>query len=241
MAKNALELTLQGDVRKQGEQLQKAFLNTLGWKGIRKLEQFATVNAARALQRDVRDAAPDGPTGLMGKSVRGRRSRITRPGAIVGPVAGKKGAWYAWFVVKGVKPHSLKGGVAGKLGPKNHPGIPPNNFVIETVEANIQKATDAMAATIVLMLEDEAFRNMVVGLEVAYQGKKAAYWQSQKWGRHWKNADYMEGVASASSFTGKNRTEADWARLRKAASVQNIYKRRASGIMGVVPKMNGIR
>ena len=58
MAVNGLELEIQGDVRKQTDALQKVFLETLGWKGIRKLEQFATVNAARALAPYVRAAAP---------------------------------------------------------------------------------------------------------------------------------------------------------------------------------------
>ena len=58
MAVNGLELEIQGDVRRQTEALQKVFLESLGWKGVRKLEQFATVNAARALAPYVRDAAP---------------------------------------------------------------------------------------------------------------------------------------------------------------------------------------
>lgn len=106
MAVNGLELEIQGNVRQQTEALQKVFLETLGWKGIRKLEQFATVNAARALAPYVRDAAPT-DSKFLAKNVRGRRSRITRPGAIVGPVGGKKHAWYSWFVVKGTKPHTI--------------------------------------------------------------------------------------------------------------------------------------
>ena len=161
MAKAAVEIELQGNVRAEAEALQKAFLNSLGWKGVRKLEQFATVNAARALAKPVREKAPTDLGGLA-KSVRGRRSRITRPGAIVGPVAGKKYAWYAWFVVKGTKPHTIPRVTAANLFSDRkfieHPGTRGDNFVIEAVEANIQLAKDAMSKTIVLLLNDEAMR-----------------------------------------------------------------------------------
>lgn len=215
MAVNGLELEIQGDVRKQTEALQKVFLETLGWKGIRKLEQFATVNAARALAPYVKAAAPTDSKQLA-KSVRGRKSRITRPGAIVGPVGGKKGAWYGWLIVKGIRPHripKLTGGQqAGQavrstldrlgaghsiFGPTPgfmHPGVRGDNFVINTVAAKIQVGQDAMAATIVLLLNDEAKRNQVLGLEASYKNKTASRWQSEPWGRHWKDADYLESV-----------------------------------------------
>lgn len=215
MAVNGLEVQIQGDVRRQTEALQKVFLETLGWKGIRKLEQFATVNAARALAPYVKAAAPTDSKQLA-KAVRGRKSRITRPGAIVGPVGGKKGAWYGWLVVKGTREHripKLTGGQqAGQavnraldrigaghsiFGPTPgflHPGVRGNNFVIETVAAKIEVAKDAMAATIVLLLTDTAKRNQVLGLEASYKNKTAARWQREPWGRYWKNADYLESV-----------------------------------------------
>lgn len=215
MAVNGLELEIQGDVRKQTDALQKVFLETLGWKGIRKLEQFATVNAARALAPYVRAAAPTDSKALA-KAVRGRKSRITRPGAVVGPVGGRRGVWYGWLTVKGVKPHripKLTGGQqAGQavnaaldrlgaghsiFGPTPgflHPGTRGDNFVIETVAAKIQVGKDAMAATIVLLLNDEAKRNQVLGLETSYKNKTASRWQSEPWGRYWKDADYLETV-----------------------------------------------
>lgn len=215
MAVNGLELEIQGDVRKQTDALQKVLLETLGWKGIRKLEQFATVNAARALAPYVRAAAPTDSKALA-KAVRGRKSRITRPGAIVGPVGGKRGTWYGWLVVKGTKAHripKLTGGQqAGQavnrtldrlgaghsiFGPTPgflHPGTRGDNFVINTVAAKIQVGKDAMAATIVLLLNDTAKRNQVLGLEASYKNKTASRWQSEPWGRYWKDADYLETV-----------------------------------------------
>lgn len=215
MAINGLEVQIQGNVRKQTEALQKVFLETLGWKGIRKLEQFATVNAARALAPYVRAAAPE-HSKLMAKVIRGRKSRLTKPGAIVGPVGGRKGAWYSWFVVKGVNPHRIPKLTAGQkagaainarldrigaghsiFGPTPgflHPGTRGDNFVVKATAANINKAEDAMAATIVLLLTDTAKREQVLGLEASYKNKTASRWQAEPWGRHWKDADYLESV-----------------------------------------------
>jgi hypothetical protein len=215
VAVNGLELEIQGDVRKQTDALQKVFLETLGWKGIRKLEQFATVNAARAFAPHVRAAAPTDSKQLA-KSVRGRKSKITKPGAVVGPVGGRKGAYYAWMVVKGTSAHRIpkltggqRAGAAANaaldrlgaghsiFGPTPgflHPGVRGDNFVIETVAAKIQVGKDAMAATIVLLLNDTAKRNQVLGLEASYKNKTAARWQSEPWGRYWKDADYLETV-----------------------------------------------
>jgi hypothetical protein len=184
------------------------------------------------------------------QSVRGRRSRITRPGGIVGPVAGKKGAWYAWWTVKGTKPHSLKAKqsatrrvaetLSGITNPLNHPGTPGSNWVEATVVAYKEKALDAFGATVTLLMEDQAARNKVLGLEVAYANQSAAVWQSQPYMRHWKNAEYMEGVKSASSMSGKNRSESEWAQLGAASARLRTYKSRASGSLGVVPKIRGI-
>ena len=249
MAKGQVELELQGTIRRDAKALHDAFLNTLGYAGVRKLEQFATVNAARALAPYVREAAPK-DSGLVQQSVRGRRSRITRPGGIVGPVAGKKGAWYAWWTVKGTKPHSLKAKqsatrrvaetLSGVVNPLNHPGTPGSNWVEATVVAYKEKALDAFGATVVLLMRDEAARNKVLGLEVAYANQSAAVWQSQPYMRHWKNAEYMEGVKSASSMAGKNRSESEWAQLGAASARLRTYKSRASGSLGVVPKIRGI-
>jgi hypothetical protein len=51
-----------------------------------------------------------------------------------------------------------------------------------------------MSATIVLLLNDTAKRNQVLGLEASYKNKTASRWQSEPWGRYWKDADYLETV-----------------------------------------------
>lgn len=243
MAKSAVEIELRGNVRAEAEALQKAFLNTLGWKGVRKLEQFATVNAARALAPAVRAAAPKG-TGNLGKSVRGRRSRITRPGAIVGPVAGKKYAWYSWFVVKGTRPHTIPKVTVGNMFSDRkfieHPGTSGSNFVIEAVEANIQRAKDAMSATIVLLLNDEAKRAKVLGLEIEYANGTAAKWQGDPALRQWNKPDFV-GPLTPLQAEGKRRSDVDNKIRRIASSNRNARLREDAQVFGITPNMSNLR
>lgn len=204
MPKGFLEIELQGNIRQQTKALQDTLLNTLGWKGVRRLEQFALVTAARSVQDEVRAETPGGRNGRLGKAVRGRKSRLQYPGAIVGPVGGKKGAWFGWFVVKGTKPHMIPDDTVGRrlnilVGGKvvqrvKHPGARANNFVTPTVEKNIQQVQDAIGATIVMLIRDEAKRNKVLGLQEAYAGKSAAGWQTKSWAIDYKNPDKMEKV-----------------------------------------------
>jgi len=243
VAKAAVEIELQGNVRAEAEALQKAFLNSLGWKGVRKLEQFATVNAARALAKPVREKAPTDLGGLA-KSVRGRRSRITRPGAIVGPVGGKKYAWYSWFVVKGTKPHTIPKVTAANLFSDRkfieHPGTRGNNFVIEAVEANIQLAKDAMAKTIVLLLNDEAMRAKVLGLEIEYANGTATKFQQEQSLRQWNKPDFV-GPLTPLQAEGKRRAEANDKIKRIARSARNERLRADAAVFGIRPNMSNLR
>lgn len=244
MPKSALEIRMQGKVRAEAQALQDTFLNTLGWKGVRKLEQFATVNAARALAKPVRDGAPKG-SGLLAKSVRGRRSRITRPGAVVGPVMGKKHSWWAWFVVRGTKPHTIpKMTVGSVLRPNQrfiqHPGTRPDPFVDRAVMSNIGLGEDAFGATVVLLLNDEAKRNKVLGLEESYKNGTAAQWQSKPYMRHWKNADYIDPL-----WSGLKLPHDAPDRVKIIAAGRPIYdaynRQRGSAAYGVVPRVKTLR
>lgn len=243
MAKAAVEIELQGNVRAEAEALQKAFLNSLGWRGVRKLEQFATVNAARALAPKVRAAAPK-DTGQLGKSVRGRRSRITRPGAIVGPVAGKKHSWYAWFAVKGTKPHTIPKVTAKNLFSDRkfieHPGTRGSNFVIETVEANIQLAKDAMAKTIVLLLNDEAMRAKVLGLEIEYANGTAAKWQGDPALRQWNKPDFIGPLTPLQAEAKRRNQAADKVKAIASAGRLERFKQDAQ-VFGIRPNMSNLR
>ena len=243
MAKGTIEIELQGNVRAEAQALQNVFLNSLGWRGVRKLEQFATVNAARALAKPVREKAPKDLGGLA-KSVRGRRSRITRPGAIVGPVAGKKHAWYAWFVVKGVKPHTIPKVTAGNLFSDRkfieHPGTRGDNFVIDAVEANIQLAKDAMAKTIVLLINDEAMRNKVLGLEIEYANGTATKFQSEQALRQWNKPDFI-GPLTPLQAEGKRRSQAADKVKAIAASKRLERFKQDVQVFGISPNMSNLR
>jgi hypothetical protein len=238
-----VEIELQGNVRAEAQALQKVFLNSLGWRGVRKLEQFATVNAARALAPSVRAGAPKDLGGLA-KSVRGRRSRITRPGAIVGPVAGKKHAWYAWFAVKGTKPHTIPKVTAANLfsGHKfiEHPGTRGNNFVIEAVEANIQLAKDAMAKTIVLLINDEAMRNKVLGLEIEYANGTATKFQSEQALRQWNKPDFI-GPLTPLQAEGRRRNQASDKIKVLAANKRLAQFKQDAQVFGIKPNMSNLR
>ena len=243
MAVNGLELEIQGDVRRQTEALQKVFLESLGWKGVRKLEQFATVNAARALAPYVRDAAPTDSKGLA-KSVRGRRSKITRPGAVVGPVGGKKGAWYAWLVVKGTRPHTIPKITARNLFTTQkvieHPGTRGDNFVIKTVERKIKVGQDAMAKTIVLLMTDVAKRNKVLGLEIEYANGTATKFQQEEALKKWNKPDFV-GPLTPLQAEGKRRREAT-DKVKAIAHTARVRQLRADAqVFGISPNMSNLR
>lgn len=193
MPRSPLEITIQQDVvLREIKNLQDALGNAFHPRELDKMAQFATVNAARALQDSVRRESPD-RSGFMDKQVKGRRSRLTRPGAIVGPVGGKKGAWYAKFVVYGTKAHRIYGSVGGKadfLGASinkplkllsgqtvnavRHPGAQSNNFVVRASERNIDRATDAYVASMAKFMTDDHFRQKVVGLNAYYRSRYGA-------------------------------------------------------------------
>ena len=193
MPRSPLEITIQQDVvLREIKNLQDALGNAFHPRELDKMAQFATVNAARALQDSVRRESPD-RSGFMHKQVKGRRSRLTRPGAIVGPVGGKKGAWYAKFVVYGTKAHRIYGSVGGKadfLGASinkplkllsgqtvnavRHPGAQSNNFVVRASERNIDRATDAYVASMAKFMTDDHFRQKVVGLNAYYRSRYGA-------------------------------------------------------------------
>lgn len=193
MARSPLEISIKEDVvLREIRNLQQALGDAFNPRELDKMAQFATVNAARALQDSVRDESPD-LTGFMDKKVKGRRSRLTRPGAIVGPVGGKKGAWYAKFVVYGTRAHRIYGSVGGKadllgaainkplklisgqtVNAVRHPGAQSNNFVVRAAERNIDRATDAYTASMAKFMTDDHFRQKVVGLQATYRSKYGA-------------------------------------------------------------------
>jgi len=193
MPRSPLEITIQQDVvLREIRNLQAALGDAFNPRELDKMAQFATVNAARSVQADVRHESPD-RTGFMDKQVKARRSRLTRPGAIVGPVQGAAKAWYAKFVVHGTKPHRIYGGVGGRadfigaainkplklvsgqtVAAVRHPGAKSNDFVQRAAERNIAKITDAYTASMAKFMTDDHFRQKVIGLQAYYRSRYGA-------------------------------------------------------------------
>lgn len=248
MAKSQLEIEIKGNIKEQTIAMAKALNMSLGDQGFKKLEQFATVNAARALAKPVRQNAPAN-TGNTAKAVRGRRSRINRPGAIVGPVQGKRGAWWSWFIVKGVRPHTIPKLTASDIrdvvifGKERrvfeHPGVAGNDFVSQAVEANLNLAQDAFGATVIGLIDDAALRYKVMGWQVSYENGTAAQWQSKPYMRHWKNADYLEPIGQALKMPeGPDKVKA----IAHGLKLKDAYNaQRGSAAVGVVPRVKRLR
>jgi len=173
-----------GNAEDQIDRLRDRLGKAFSPRELRKFEQFAAVNAAKSVVKYVAAASPvgDGKKPTMAKLVTGRRSRWTTSGprAIVGPRQGKKGAWYAPFVVYGTKPHKIPAGKKFKvLGFRGittqsvqHTGTAPNNFVVRAANAHSGIMLDAFALTITKFINDVHFARKVVGLEARYKNKK---------------------------------------------------------------------
>jgi hypothetical protein len=233
----SLEIKMQGQIRAEAKALQDVFLKTLGWKGIRKLEQFAVVNAARAYAPYVRAAAPKDVGGLA-KSVRGRRSRYQRPGAIVGPTQGKKQAWYARFVIYGSKPHTIpKTNVVGQAINRRLDAAGAGYSVFD--QGKIQHP-GARGATVVLLLNDEAKRAKVLGLEIEYANGTAAKWQSHPALKHWNKPDYVGPLTPLQAFARSKREASDKVKAI-AASARVRQLRQDARVFGIRPNMSNLR
>ena len=244
----SLELEMQGQIRGQAEQLQKAFLNTLGWKGVRKLEQFATVNAARAWAKSVRAEAP-AKSGALAKTVRGRRSRYTRPGAVVGPTVGRKHAWWARFVIRGTKPHTIPTVTAGNLFSDRrfiqHPGTQGDPFVDRAIAKNYSVGANAFGATIVMLMTDEVKRAKVLGFEIEYANRTAAQWQgggeAREWISHWSDPDFIGPLTTTESYF-RSRIGVGSDKIKAiAASQRHLQLRQDAKVFGIKPNMNNLR
>jgi hypothetical protein len=121
-----------------------------------------------------------------------------------------------------------------------HPGTRGNNFVIEAVEANIQLAKDAMSKTIVLLLNDEAMRAKVLGLEIEYANGTATKFQTESALRQWNKPDFV-GPLTPLQAEGKRRVEANDKIKRIAASARNQRLRQDAAVFGIRPNMSNLR
>lgn len=143
-------------------------------KTLRSYQNRATLEAARALVKPMRAAAPNGGNGKpeLRAAVKARRAKRRGGGALVGVKRGKGGVWYGTFAVKAIPPHEIPSGKRFKflafrgIAAKHvqHPGKAANPFVNETGERESAAAEAAYAKTVIRLLNDKQFRKHVRGL-----------------------------------------------------------------------------
>jgi hypothetical protein len=121
-----------------------------------------------------------------------------------------------------------------------HPGTRGDNFVIDAVEANIQLAKDAMAKTIVLLINDEAMRNKVLGLEIEYANGTATKFQSEQALRQWNKPDFI-GPLTPLQAEGKRRSQAADKVKAIAASKRLERFKQDVQVFGISPNMSNLR
>jgi hypothetical protein len=134
----------------------------------------AALEAAKALVKPMRAAAPSGGNGKpeLRQAVKARRAKTKGGGALVGIKRGKGGVWYGTFAVKAIPPHQIPSGKRFKflsfrgINTKlvQHPGKKANPFVNETGDRESALAERAYAETVLKLLNDKQFEKNVRGL-----------------------------------------------------------------------------
>lgn len=150
---------LEGKFDKNYDQLRIGFLKGSNPSAFKRLGTFATLNAARTLQKPMRDKAPRGETGRLKKKVLARKARFNNPAAVVGIKGGRNGVFYGWLVVGGVgAQRTTKNGIFSVKGVKSRP------FVDQVVKqrSNINRAVESYSKTYAAFYNDEPFRNTIL-------------------------------------------------------------------------------
>jgi hypothetical protein len=152
-------LVLTGKFDKNYDQLRLGFLKGSNPSAFKRLNTFAVLNAARTLQKPMRDKAPRGETGNLRKKVLARKARFNNPAAVVGIKGGKKGVFYGWLVVggQGTRRTTPNGTFSVK-------GVKPRPFVDQVVKqrSNMNRAVESFSKTVAAYLNDEPFRNTIL-------------------------------------------------------------------------------
>jgi len=145
------------------DSLRLGFLKADNPSAFKRLSSFATLNAARTLQKPMQQEAPRGDTtrnpGRLRKNIKARGVRFNKPGAVVGIKGGRTGVFYGWFVTSG------RGSVRQtKDGPKAVTPVAGRPFVTQTVQRSgmLEKAMEAFSATVEKFLNDQPFRNTIL-------------------------------------------------------------------------------
>lgn len=152
-------IVVEGQFDRNYDQLRLGFLKGSNPTAFKRLMTFATLNAARTLQKPMRDKAPRGETGNLRKKVLARKAQFNRPAAVVGIKGGRKGVFYGWLVVggQGQRRTTPNGTFTVK-------GVKPNRFVDEVVKkrSNINQAVESYGKTVAAFLNNEPFRNTIL-------------------------------------------------------------------------------
>jgi hypothetical protein len=152
-------IVVEGQFDKGYDQLRLGFLKGSNPSAFKRLASFATLNAARTLQKPMRDKAPRGATGKLRKKVVARRAKFNNPAAVVGIKGGRNGVFYGYLVVggQGTRRTTPNGTFVVK-------GVQARPFVDQVVKqrSNIDRAVESYSKTVAAFLNDESFRNTIL-------------------------------------------------------------------------------
>ena len=152
-------IVVDGQFDRNFDQLRLGFLKGSNPSAFKRLASFATLNAARTLQKPMRDKAPKGATGKLRKKVLARRARFNNPAAVVGIKAGRNGVFYGYLVVggQGTRRTTPNGTFVVK-------GVQGRPFVDQVVKqrTNNDRAVESYTKTVAAFFNDQSFRNTIL-------------------------------------------------------------------------------
>jgi len=141
------------------DQLRLGFLKGSNPSAFKRLMTFAALNAARTLQKPMRDKAPKGATGKLRKKILARKARFNNPAAVVGIKGGRNGVFYGYLVVggSGTRRTTPNGTFVVR-------GVAPRPFVDQVVKqrSNIDRAVESYSKTVSTFFNDEPFRKTIL-------------------------------------------------------------------------------
>jgi hypothetical protein len=141
------------------DQLRLGFLKGSNPSAFKRLLTFAALNAARTLQKPMRDKAPKGATGKLRKKIIARKARFNNPAAVVGIKGGRNGVFYGYLVVggSGTRRTTPNGTFVVK-------GVQARPFVDQVVKqrSNIDRAVESYSKTVSAFFNDEPFRKTIL-------------------------------------------------------------------------------
>lgn len=152
-------VVVEGKFDSNYDQLRLGFLKGSNPSAFKRLASFATLNAARTLQKPMRDKSPKGATGKLRKKIIARRAKFNNPAAVVGIKGGRNGVFYGWLVVGGVgQRRTTANGTFAVKGVRKRP------FVDEVVKkrSNIDRAVESYSKTVAAFFNDKPFRNTIL-------------------------------------------------------------------------------